>query len=224
MGIYFALNVWLAGCTWTSFLKFKVKKTMLRKTSNCTCNEDQNGTKIEMRIRLRMNRRRRMRQEKHRHTQLTHILFFVYAWKRNEYLWSWCENLTHKLSFILLTFVILTSLLCEFAFYFYSNLHPTSKSRSHFFLLRLNFLFFLFSFSTWRSIVVHRMPGFVPLFILSSNAFCSVCACVFLYISFSIPQLPPPFTCCSLHSICYVLFLPSIPLHIEFTLLFSFIR
>lgn len=89
---------------------------------------------------------------------------------------------------------------------FYSNLHPPLLSQSNF------FVFLVFSFYLEFGCV------FTSYVCLCSTVYrCSFeAAHVFLsflhFISFSIPQLPPPFTC-SLHSICYVLFLPSIPLH-----------
>lgn len=121
-------------------------------------------------------------------------------------------RITHKLSFISLTFVILTSLLCVsecccclFGFFYsilYSNLHPTSKSITFFVqIFSCCFQFLLGVGCACPCTVVHFKQ------------------CLFFrfYISFSIPQLPPPFTC-SLR-IQFVLFLPSIPLH-RFTLLF----
>lgn len=82
---------------------------------------------------------------------------------------------------------------------FYSNLHPPLLSRSNF------FVFLVFSFYLEFGCV------FTSYVCLCSTVYrCSFeAAHVFLsflhFISFSIPQLPPPFTC-SLHSICYVLF------------------
>lgn len=102
-------------------------------------------------------------------------------------------RIAHKLSFISLTFAMLASLLCWYGLVFYvifipfhSNLHPTSKSITNFWSTFLIFGFHLeFSLFLRRTWVrVYRCSFDAALVFLS-----------FFYNSFSIPQLPPPFTC-----------------------------